>query len=62
MTANTGSMTKCLIIHLSDNHITVQASVEALRVSLDTHLDRSKSCLAAKGDYYERKEKRHYLL
>lgn len=53
MMANTESMTKCLIIHLSDNYITVQASVKALRVSFDTHLGRRKLCLAAECDYYE---------
>lgn len=31
-------MMKGLIIHLSDNHIAVQASVEALRISLYAHL------------------------
>lgn len=46
-------MAKCLIIHLSDNDVTVQASVKALRVSLDTHLGRSKSCLVVESDYYE---------
>lgn len=45
MTANSGIMTKCLVIHLSNNNITVQASVKALRVTLDTHLGRSKLCL-----------------
>lgn len=52
MRANTVSMTKCLITHLSDNHITVQASVKALRVSLDTHLEGRKSCFVSEGDHY----------
>lgn len=53
MTANSERMTKCLINYLSNNDITVQASVEALRVPLHTHLGTSKLCLVAENNFYE---------
>lgn len=53
-------MTKRLITHLSDNHIAVQASVKALRVSLDAHLEGRKSCFVKETIINERRSQQHH--